>query len=224
MPAQPWEGPAGLSLGAPGQAAGGLGGRGEGGTGQAAAPQRTCPGRRRGAWGGGCGAARTQRRRAGRGGSELTGRAGAVHAHGLAAGAGKAALRSGVRARGRGRSRVGWRRAPWSRRLRAALPRAAPVPRGCAPHRSDRRARRAGHLLPAPSRRGGAWHAHLALRSRPPAGLLPAPRRPPPPPQPRPQYSSAPTPATLLAPEAPGTASRGLLTAEGPCVPKKRHT
>lgn len=162
------KGPAGLSLGSPGRAR-----RGDGEVGEREAPDKRLlhkgrgPGRRRGARGGGCGgAARTQRRRAG--GSALTGRAGAVHARGPAAGAGEAgeaalrwprsaagdrvALGAGVLAPGRVAALL-----PRPARCGAALPRAARAPCGCARAPAPtRRAGRAGPRLPAPGWRGGA--------------------------------------------------------------------
>lgn len=124
------------------------------------------PGRRRGARGGGCGdAARTQRQRAG--GSALTGRTGAVHARGPAAGAGEAALRPGS-ALGLGssgpRSRPGSPSAPG----RDATPSGQPAPgprsrvllrlRAAALRHGIRPGARGGRgiRLPAPGRRGGA--------------------------------------------------------------------
>lgn len=108
------------------------------------------PGPSRGAPGWGCGgAARTQRRRAG--GSALTGPAGAVHARSPAGEEGEAALPA------RSLSRSGRGAAPWNCLLQG------PAPACCSgsaqrlsAHSRTRRARRAGRLLPAPGRRGGA--------------------------------------------------------------------
>lgn len=157
-----------------------------GGTGQAAAPQRTRARGAGGARGEGAPAARRAHKGGGREGSALTGRAGAVHARGRVARegeAGEAALQGqgprlgpglrwgGVRAKAgvvallrscallpSGRATAG----PRSRVLLPAQRASAPAP---AP---TRRAGRAGRpLVPPPAgARGGAWHAHLASGAR----------------------------------------------------------
>lgn len=71
-----------------------------GGTGQAAAPQRTRARAREGRREGAAAAAARRAHKGGGRGSALTGRAGAVHARGRAAGAGEAALRGRVCAPG----------------------------------------------------------------------------------------------------------------------------
>lgn len=152
-PAQPWgRGPAGLSLGAPGEAAEGTGRLRETET-----PARRRPhkgrgrGPRRGTRGWGCGS--TARNKGG-------GR-GAQHSQGQRAPSMPAAQRPGRAKRARPRSRPGSLSgrgaAPWNSLLRVPAPACCS---GSAPllsaHARTRRARRAGRLLPAPGRRGGA--------------------------------------------------------------------
>lgn len=160
----------------------------EGGSGQAAAPQRTLPGaqegragrgmRRRGAHtkaaDGGLGTHRASGRRPcpRLGGPGGRGRAqGQDPRSGLGSALGPGSL-SGPGSALQTRVTLGAvspRYFLQPARCGAALPGAASAPRGCAPAPAQTlRARRAGHSAarPRPERRGGAWHAHLSSGAR----------------------------------------------------------